>query len=159
MVRKTLKKTLKRSLAVRKTLRRPARKQPSKKAVRQSSKQTAKQPSKKTMKPVKKASRAPVKQKPFKTIKHPSSSQTPYVPLLDDVEIKSYLEASITGVCAYCKHRFAKNEVAIEKEIHGRTWRFCSDACYADFMDAVHFQDEDKDSYGNMTVTGQRDEL
>jgi hypothetical protein len=139
MVRKTPKK----SLTARKTVRRIPKKQPSKK----------------TMKPVKKAPRARAVHKASPRVTKRPSSETPYVPLPDDVEVKSYIEANIKDVCAYCKHRFAKNELVIEKEVHGRTWRFCSDACYYDFMDAVHFQDEDKDSYGNMTVTGQRDEL
>ncbi len=65
----------------------------------------------------------------------------------DDLPVKDHLAKDILDVCAYCGTPFQKDEVVIERVIHGRTWRFCSETCLHDFEDAVQFQDEDKDCY------------
>lgn len=65
-----------------------------------------------------------------------------------ELPIKNHLDPDVRTVCAYCGNEFEVDEVVIEKEIHGRTWRFCSEECYRDFLDHVDFQDEDLDSYG-----------
>lgn len=86
---------------------------------------------------------------------------TPRLPLAATPPIKSHLEKEETRVCAYCGRLFAQGEIAIEKEIHGRRWRFCSEECYQDFMDAVHFRDQDLDGYkqeGNITVGEKEDD-
>jgi YHS domain-containing protein len=75
--------------------------------------------------------------------------------------VKSHLEKEERRVCAYCGKPFEKGELTIEKEVHGRRWRFCSEQCYQDFMDAVHFRDQDLDGYkqeGNITVGEKEDE-
>ena len=69
--------------------------------------------------------------------------------------VRSHLEKDRKDVCAYCGREFLRGEVAIEKEINGRRWRFCGEEHLRDFMDAVHFRDQDLDGYereGNVTV-------
>lgn len=63
------------------------------------------------------------------------------------VEVKDHLERDVQTICAYCGSVFDIDELVIEKEIHGRIWKFCNDECYHDFMDALDFKDEDLDSY------------
>lgn len=58
-----------------------------------------------------------------------------------------------TDVCGYCGRAFAANELAIEKEIHGRLWKFCSEECYNEFMDAIHFRDEPEIVDGEVKVS------
>jgi|GEM_PF-2532853 len=81
-------------------------------------------------------------------------------PIHDDgILVKDHLERDVKTVCAYCGQPFEEGEVVIECEIHGRTWRFCSEDHYRDFLDALDFQDEDLDAYEPGTVhVGDDDE-
>ncbi|HIH23996.1 TPA: hypothetical protein HA251_03105 [Candidatus Woesearchaeota archaeon] len=62
---------------------------------------------------------------------------------VDSIVIKDHLEKDETDSCGYCGQVFGPDELAIERNIHGRKWRFCSDECYRDFLDASNFKDED----------------
>lgn len=62
---------------------------------------------------------------------------------IDGIIIKDHLEKDETGACGYCGQLFGPDEQAIERIIHGRKWRFCSDECYRDFLDASNFKDEE----------------
>jgi YHS domain-containing protein len=82
-----------------------------------------------------------------------------YEGILDDekiegmhLEIKDHLEKNVEDECAYCGQLFGPDEIAIEKEIHGRKWRFCSDECYKDFKDASDFKDQDLDAEKELAV-------
>jgi hypothetical protein len=69
--------------------------------------------------------------------------------------VKSHVEREVQGACAYCGREFAPGEVVVRKEVNGRRWRFCGAGCYQDFLDAIHFRDEELDAYGeegNVTV-------
>jgi hypothetical protein len=75
--------------------------------------------------------------------------------------IKSHVEPEVRDICAYCGREFVHGEVVVRREVNGRRWRFCSEACYQDFLDAIHFRDEDLDAYGeegNVTVGGEEKE-
>ncbi len=76
----------------------------------------------------------------------------------DDLPVKDHLAKDILDVCAYCGTPFQKDEVVIERMIHGRKWRFCSETCLRDFEDAVQFQDEDKDGYEPGVYPGEKDD-
>ena len=62
------------------------------------------------------------------------------------IPVKDHLERDNEDECGYCGQIFGPDEAVIERTIHGRKWRFCSDACYHDFLDASNFKDEDLDS-------------
>jgi hypothetical protein len=62
------------------------------------------------------------------------------------IEVKDHLEKPNEDECGYCGQLFGPDEIVIEREIHGRKWRFCSEECYRDFLDAADFKDEDLDS-------------
>ncbi len=76
----------------------------------------------------------------------------------DDLPVDDHLEKDVTSECAYCGQRFAEGEVVIEKELHGRKWRFCCEEHYEDFLDAIDFRDEDLDGYEPGEVIVGRDE-
>lgn len=60
-----------------------------------------------------------------------------------EVVIGDHVERDIKTVCAYCGKQFEIDEIMIEREIHGRTWRFCSDDCFHNFLDAYDYVDEE----------------
>lgn len=60
-------------------------------------------------------------------------------------EVKDHLELDIRTQCAYCGHTFEIDEVVIEKEIHGRKWKFCNTVCLENFNDALDFRDDADD--------------
>lgn len=62
-----------------------------------------------------------------------------------NIPVRSHLEPDKTDECAYCGQAFGPDEVAIEREILGRKWRFCSEECLRDFRDASDFKDQDLD--------------
>jgi hypothetical protein len=62
------------------------------------------------------------------------------------IEVKDHLERDAVDECAYCGQSFGPDEIAIERTLYGRKWRFCSDQCYQDFRDASDFKDQDLDS-------------
>lgn len=62
------------------------------------------------------------------------------------IEVKDHLEKPSEDECGYCGQLFGPDEVVIEKEINGKKWRFCTEQCYRDFLDASNFKDEDLDS-------------
>jgi len=68
-------------------------------------------------------------------------------------EVKSHVERDIKTLCAYCGTQFEIDENVIEKEIHGRTWRFCNDRCLHNFLDAYDFHDpEDSEEEGDTCI-------
>ena len=60
-----------------------------------------------------------------------------------DVEVKDHEDKPIRTVCGYCGTTFQDEEIVVEKEVHGRMWRFCSPQCYHDFTSEIHFTDEE----------------
>jgi YHS domain-containing protein len=66
-------------------------------------------------------------------------------PVANDIEVRDHLEKE-HDECGYCGQEFGPDEVVIERTLHGRNWRFCSEECYRDFVDASNFKDEDLDS-------------
>lgn len=62
---------------------------------------------------------------------------------MDDLEIKDHEDKPIRTVCGTCGKTFQDEEIVIEREIHGRMWRFCSQQCYNDFNEAIHYVDEE----------------
>lgn len=77
-----------------------------------------------------------------------------------DIEVKDHLGKDVKTLCAYCGRQFEIDEVVIEKEIDGRTWKFCNESCLADFRDAYDFRDpEHLEEEGNQSVRiGQEEE-
>lgn len=91
------------------------------------------------------------------------SSRRPVVPAVvpDDADlvIDSHLDPDITDVCGYCGTKFVKDEIVVERTIHGRLWRFCGDGCFHAFMNDIQFQDEDLfDDDDNVKVTDENAE-
>ena len=62
------------------------------------------------------------------------------------VEIKDHLDKDHDDICGYCGQYFAPEEIVIEKTLHGRKWKFCSEECMRDFKDASDFKDQDLDA-------------
>ncbi len=60
---------------------------------------------------------------------------------MTEPDVKDHVERDVKTQCAYCGATFALGENVIERGIHGRTWRFCSDACLRDFEDALQYRD------------------
>ncbi len=72
-----------------------------------------------------------------------------------EVEVKDHYDYDVKTVCAYCGKEFEIDENVIEKTIHGRTWRFCSEACLTDFNDAIDYRD---DAYDEEDADAPRDQ-
>ena len=64
----------------------------------------------------------------------------------DAIPVRDHVEKDATDECAYCGQSFGPDEIAIERSIYGRIWRFCSDQCLQDFRESSDFKDEDLDS-------------
>lgn len=81
--------------------------------------------------------------------------------MTDEIDVKDHLDRDVQTICGYCGAAFADGEIVIERTIHGRVWKFCGEGCYHDFMDAIHFRDEDLDSYeaGAEVKVGEEDDL
>jgi YHS domain-containing protein len=62
------------------------------------------------------------------------------------IEVKDHLERDNDDECGYCGQSFGPDEVVIERTVHGKKYRFCSEECLKDFNDASNFKDEDLDS-------------
>src|SRR5436305_833631 len=61
------------------------------------------------------------------------------------IPVANHLEKDEVDQCGYCGQHFGPEDVVIVKTIYGRTWHFCSEECYRDFVDASNFKDEDLD--------------
>jgi len=62
-----------------------------------------------------------------------------------EYDIKPHVEPDVEDVCGYCGLLFAPKEIVIEREIHGRKWRFCSAHCLTEFQESIDFKDEEPD--------------
>lgn len=79
--------------------------------------------------------------------------------MIEKPEIKDHLEPDVKALCGYCGRNFDAGEVVVEREVNGRKWQFCNQECYDEFMDALHFKDEDLDSYdAGLVNVGKHDE-
>ena len=63
-----------------------------------------------------------------------------------NIEVRDHLRKPPIDECGYCGQAFGPDEIAIEREIYGLHWRFCSDECYRDFRENSNFKDEDLDA-------------
>lgn len=63
----------------------------------------------------------------------------------DAIPVRDHVEKDVTDECAYCGQSFGPDEIAIERVIYGRRWRFCSDQCLTDFRESSDFKDQDLD--------------
>lgn len=56
--------------------------------------------------------------------------------------IRNQSEPDVKTVCGYCGREFEIDENVVEKEVNGRTWRFCDEECYKEFLDKLHYRDD-----------------
>lgn len=74
-----------------------------------------------------------------------------------DVDIKSHLERDVQTICGYCGKEFRIDEVYVERDIHGRTWRFCNEECYKNFVDAVDYAEPDAEDAPTAVLHGEEE--
>jgi len=60
----------------------------------------------------------------------------------EKIIVKDHFQGPIKEVCGYC-NKDLKSENCITKTINGIKYEFCSEECIEDFMDALHFKDEE----------------